>query len=72
MKFELTYHSGGDVYSANIVYAADEKAARAWYERVLHKSVVGCREMVSPWIKPGQPVVDVPMNYSDIVSAYPV
>ena len=72
MKYEITYHSGGNVYSANIVYAATEDAARLWYERVLHKSVVGCREIITPWMKPGQPVVEVPMNASDIRAAYPI
>lgn len=71
MKFELTYDCGDNIYSANVVYASDERAARLWYERVERKSVIGCREMVSPYIKPGMPIIDVPMNASEILKAYP-
>ena len=72
MKFELTYHCGDNIYSSNIVYAADERAAKEWYDRVLHKPVLGVREMVSPYVKPGQPIVEVPMTSSEIIAKYPV
>lgn len=66
MKFFLTYEKNG-IYSENIVYASDERAARAWYETILKKKVVGCREMVSPYIKPSTPVVGVPLTYTEIM-----
>ena len=72
MKFELTYDCGDQIYSANVVYAANEEAARAWYERVKHRTVIGCWEMVSPYIKPGKPIVTVPMNATEIYEKYPV
>lgn len=71
MKFELTYDCGNNIFSANVVYAANEEAARLWYERVEHKTVIGCREMISPYIKPGMPVTDVPMNATEIREKFP-
>ena len=70
MKFELTYHCGDGIYSSNIVYAADERAAKEWYDRVLRKPVLGVREMVSPFCKPGQPIVEVPMTADEIIAKY--
>lgn len=70
MKFELTYDCGNDIYSANVVYAANEEAARLWYEIVEGKPVIGCREMISPYIKPGMPVFTVPMNATEIKQKY--
>ncbi len=70
MKFELTYDCGDGIYSANVVYAANEEAARAWYEKVEKKAVIGCREMVLPYIKPGMPIFTVPMTATEINEKY--
>lgn len=71
MKFELTYDCGDNIYSTNVVYAANEKAARLWYERVEHKPVIGCLEIISPYVKPGMPIFSVPMTATEILEKFP-
>lgn len=70
MKFELTYYCGDGIYSTNVVYAANEEAARAWYEKVEKKPVIACCERVSPYVKPGMPIFTVPMTAAEINKKY--
>lgn len=61
MKYTVTIQNANNIFSEVIAYAASEADINAYFAAE-GKTVIGIREMVSPYIKPGQPVIEIPAH----------
>lgn len=59
MKYTVTIQNANNIFSEVIAYAASEADINAYFAAE-GKTIACIREMVSPYIKPGQPVIEIP------------